>query len=216
MNAPTAPLPSMTSTAATAFVSAVPLRFDRIRSSSSTCNIVRFPLPVRHGALPVGKRRCGRDGGSDRARIVPMSALEGMDWNRVQARATDAARTTRQFFQTSTGQAVLWGGLLWLLLTGRAGWLFDSVIFLLFFVSVVPIFGIFVLKWWLNRQVVQGSCPNCGADVAGLRGRPFQCHNCGQVINGEVAQRGQRGKATNFAVNDPATATIDIDAKRVD
>ncbi len=110
--------------------------------------------------------------------------------------------------QTNTGQAVLWGGLLWLLLTGRIGWIFDSFLFILFVFSVVPIIGIFVLRWWLNSQLERGQCPSCGAPVTGLKGRAFQCMNCGQVVKPEATG--------DFTVNDPRSATIDIEAKRID
>lgn len=130
------------------------------------------------------------------------------DWEKFQVRATESFQSAGRFFQTSTGQAVLWGLLLWLLLTGRIGWIFDSFIVLLVIFSVVPIVGVIFLRWWLNRQLVQGVCPSCGAAVTGVRNQPFQCMRCGQVVRGE-----QTG---DFSVNDPSSATIDIDAKRVD
>lgn len=130
------------------------------------------------------------------------------DWDKFQSKASDSLQTAGRFFQTSTGQAVLWGGLIWLVITGRIGWIFDSFLYLLLFFSVVPIVGVLVLRWWLNRQLVQGTCPSCGSAVTGLKNQPFQCMNCGQVVRGE-----NRG---DFSVNDPTSATIDIDAKRID
>ncbi len=130
------------------------------------------------------------------------------DWDKFQSRASESLQNTGRFLQSSTGQAVLWGGLIWLVLTGRIGWIFDSFLYLLLFFSVAPIVGVIALRWWLNRQLVQGTCPSCGARVAGLRNQPFQCISCGQMVRGE--------NGGDFSVNDPASATIDIDAKTVD
>lgn len=135
------------------------------------------------------------------------------NWNRFQTEASRALQRTGRFLQTSAGQGLLWGGLIWLVLTGRAGWIFDSFLYLLLFFSVVPIVGILVLRWWVNRQLVQGNCPSCGAPVSGLKNQSFQCMNCGAVISGETLGKKETG---GFSVNDPAGATIDIDAKRID
>lgn len=145
-----------------------------------------------------------------RARIAqfPRCAANNDDWDRLQSRAEDSLRNAGRFFQTSSGQVLLWGGLLWLILTGRIGWIFDSVLILLALLSVVPVVGILAFRWWLNRQLVQGVCPSCGAPVTGLRNQPFQCLSCGQVVQGE--------DMGSFSVNDPSSATIDIDAKNVD
>lgn len=141
-------------------------------------------------------------------RQPPSCSANRGDWEKFQTRANESLQGAQRFFQTSTGQAVIWGVLLWLLLTGRIGWIFDSFIILLVLFSVVPIIGVLALRWWLNRQLVQGTCPSCGAAVTGLRNQPFQCMRCGQVVEGE--------KKGNFSVNDPSSATIDIDAKRID
>lgn len=104
---------------------------------------------------------------------------------------------------------MLWAGLVWLVLTGRIGALFDSFLFLLLFICVVPVVGLVAFRWWIARQMVQGECPNCGAGVSGLRGQPFQCISCGQVVKGE-------GKNDFSWGTDPGSATIDVDAKSVD
>lgn len=132
-----------------------------------------------------------------------MNDLEGF-----QRRAAALGANTRKFLASSTGQLFVWGGLFWLLISGQIGWILQSFLFLLFMFSVVPVLGILVLRFWLNRQLVQGECPSCGAAVTGLKGRSFQCMNCGQMI--------QNDEFGNFSVKDPATATIDIHAKRID
>lgn len=148
----------------------------------------------------------------------PVVANSNRNWDRFQTEASRTLQRTGRFLSTSAGQGLLWGGLIWLIITGRAGWIFDSFLYLLLFFSVVPIVGVLVLRWWLNRQLVHGSCPSCGAPVSGLKNQSFQCMSCGAVISGETlggGGGGGDGKA-GFSVSDPAGATIDIDAKRID
>lgn len=124
------------------------------------------------------------------------------------AQVADVLLSTGRFFQSPTGQVVLWGGLVWMVITGRIGFLFDSFLFLFAVVTILPVFAMVAFRWWVGRQVVQGTCPYCGAHVTGLRNQTFQCTNCGNTMQAE--------DAGNFSVKDPSSATIDIDAKEVD
>lgn len=144
---------------------------------------------------------------SKRRRVTPLASVRNTRDDDIQAKAADFLLSTGRFFQTGTGQAVLWGGLVWLIITGRIGVLFDSFLILLVVVSIVPVVAIIVFRWWVGRQLVQGTCPNCGADVTGLRGQPFQCAACGTILQGDGTG--------SFSVNDPTSATIDIDATEI-
>ena len=86
--------------------------------------------------------------------------------------------------------------------------LFDSFLILFAIISVVPVLAMVGFRWWVSRQIVEGTCPSCGATVTGLRGQTFQCTVCGTTMQGE--------KSGNFFVKDPSKATIDIDAKEID
>lgn len=126
-----------------------------------------------------------------------------------QGRVVDTFLRTGRFLQTTNGEILLWGGLFWLVITGKIGFVFDSFLFLFILLSVTPIVGVLLFRWWIARQVVAGTCPNCGSAVTGLRDQPFQCINCGQVVKGD--------KKGDFAWgSEPSSATIDIDAKSVD
>lgn len=142
------------------------------------------------------------------ARAPTVCAIRGREGQDAQARIAEALLAAGRFAQSSTGQIVLWAGLVWLVLTGRIGVLFDSFLILFAVVSVVPVVAVLAFRWWVNRQLVQGECPSCGTAVTGLRGQPFQCMNCGNVVQGE--------NQGDFSVNDPSSATIDIDAKEID
>jgi hypothetical protein len=126
----------------------------------------------------------------------------------MSSRVADVLLRAGRFLQSGNGQIALWVGLVWLVLTGRIGFIFDSFLFLFIFISVVPVLGLFAFRWWVSMQVVKGSCPNCGAAVTGLRNQPFQCMKCGQQVSGDES---------GFSWDaEPSNATIDIDAKSID
>ncbi|XP_051151948.1 uncharacterized protein LOC127265947 [Andrographis paniculata] len=52
--------------------------------------------------------------------------------------------------------------LTYLSMTGQLGWLLDAIVSLWLFAVIVPIVGIGAFVWWAGRDIVQGSCPNCG------------------------------------------------------
>lgn len=114
-----------------------------------------------------------------------------------------------RFFQSANGQIVLWAGFVWLVLSGNASIIFDSFLFILLLVTVVPIVGLFAFRLWATSQMVEGTCPNCGKPVNGMRNKPFQCMSCGQVVKGE--------KNGDFSWGaEPSSATIDVDVIEVD
>ena len=119
----------------------------------------------------------------------------------------DVLISAGQFFRSTSGQVILWGGLIWLVLTGRIGVLFDSFLILFAIVTIVPVIALLGFRWWINRQVVRGTCPSCGATVTSLRGQTFQCTSWGNTMQDE--------ESGNFSVKDPSSATIDIDAKEI-
>ncbi|XP_073144493.1 uncharacterized protein [Henckelia pumila] len=52
--------------------------------------------------------------------------------------------------------------LTYLSMTGQLGWLLDAIVSLWLIAVLVPIVGIGAFLWWAGRDIVQGSCPNCG------------------------------------------------------
>lgn len=122
-------------------------------------------------------------------------------------KASDILFAAGRFLQSPSGQLVLWGLLFWLIFTGRIGIIFDSFLILFGVMTIVPVLAILGFRWWINRQLVQGTCPSCGTSVTGLRGQAFKCTVCGRPVQGE--------NTGNFSVKDPSSATIDIDAKEI-
>ncbi|GAV85365.1 hypothetical protein CFOL_v3_28803 [Cephalotus follicularis] len=67
------------------------------------------------------------------------------------------------------GNLVLAIGLTYLSLTGQLGWVFDAigwvldVIISIWLLAVlIPVVGLGIFIWWAGRDIVQGTCPNCG------------------------------------------------------
>lgn len=93
----------------------------------------------------------------------------------------------------------------WLLGAVGLGWLVKSALVLILLLVLAPVVAFIGFRWWLQRNLVQGKCPACGADVAGLKGTQSLCTNCGTAIE---AQEGGFQRVT------PA-GTIDVTAVEV-
>ncbi|KAK4536748.1 hypothetical protein CDCA_CDCA09G2773 [Cyanidium caldarium] len=113
-----------------------------------------------------------------------------------------------RFLSSSQGQLVAWALLVWLVVTGRIGFIFDSFLVLFALLSVAPVVGVLAFRWWFANNVKEGACPNCNANVAGIVGRDFPCPSCGQRIEAE--------RSGAFVFREPAgSATINVEAKEV-
>lgn len=119
----------------------------------------------------------------------------------------DVALKAGRFAKSSNGQLVVWGILVWLVITGRIGFIFDSFLIIFAVLSVVPVVGLLLFRWWVSSNISEGVCPNCGAAVTGIKAQPFQCMSCGQVIMAD--------RTGSFGLNDPTQATVDVQAKDV-
>ncbi|XP_031266735.1 uncharacterized protein LOC116125152 [Pistacia vera] len=54
--------------------------------------------------------------------------------------------------------------LTYLSMTGQLGWVVDAIVSIWLIVVLVPIVGLGAFLWWAGRDMVQGTCPNCGND----------------------------------------------------
>ncbi|XP_030932905.1 uncharacterized protein LOC115958619 [Quercus lobata] len=62
------------------------------------------------------------------------------------------------------GNLALAIGLTYLSFTGQLGWVLDAIVSVWLFAVLVPIVGLGAFLWWAGRDIVQGTCPNCGND----------------------------------------------------
>ena len=107
----------------------------------------------------------------------------------------------------------------WLLGAIGLGWLVKFSLILVGLVIGVPIVGFFVLKWWLTKNVVEGDCPVCGAELTGIKGTQIPCNNCGeplQVGAGAFTRSVQDGTIDVTAVDVLDVTAVDVNAQSVD
>ncbi|OIT00696.1 PREDICTED: uncharacterized protein LOC109229147 isoform X1 [Nicotiana attenuata] len=55
-------------------------------------------------------------------------------------------------------------GLTYLSMTGQLGWVLDAIVSVWLLAVLLPIVGLGAFIWWAGRDIVQGTCPNCGND----------------------------------------------------
>lgn len=76
--------------------------------------------------------------------------------------------------------AVIW--LLWSL--GLSG-LVNTFLILFVLFLLVPISALLGLRWWLNRNLIQETCPVCSYQFTAFNHTQTQCPNCGEPIQVE-------------------------------
>ena len=97
-------------------------------------------------------------------------------------------------------------GVVWLLGAVGLGWLIKSIAVLMGLIILAPIIGFFGFRWWLNRNLVSGTCPVCSAPVTGLKDIQTPCLNCGTPL---------RGTSEGFQRATPE-GTVEVSAVEVD
>jgi predicted RNA-binding Zn-ribbon protein involved in translation (DUF1610 family) len=53
---------------------------------------------------------------------------------------------------------------------------------------ISPVIAVFVLRWWVSRNVIEDQCPVCSYEFTGLNQTQFQCPNCGETLKIENRQ----------------------------
>ncbi|HLP90586.1 MAG TPA: hypothetical protein VK184_18640 [Nostocaceae cyanobacterium] len=76
----------------------------------------------------------------------------------------------------------------WLLASLGLGWLVNSLLIILAFISLAPVVAFFVFRWWLQKNMVVDKCPVCSHELTGLNNSQLQCPNCGEQL---IVQNGQ-------------------------
>ncbi|CAI8593074.1 unnamed protein product [Vicia faba] len=80
------------------------------------------------------------------------------------------------------GNLALAIGLTYLSMTGQLGWILDAI------VSIwIPIVGLGAFLWWAGRDIMKGTCPNCGNDFQVFKSTLNEelqlCPFCGQPFS---------------------------------
>ncbi|MGH1394938.1 MAG: hypothetical protein ACRAVC_13050 [Trichormus sp.] len=93
----------------------------------------------------------------------------------------------------------------WLLASLGLGWLVNSIVILFGLLLIAPVIAFFVLRWWLERNLVTDQCPVCAYEFTGLNNSQMQCPNCGEKLTV------QKGHFHRFAPE----GTIDVTAVEI-
>ncbi|CDM93674.1 MAG: hypothetical protein P5702_15035 [Limnospira sp. PMC 1291.21] len=113
-------------------------------------------------------------------------------------------RPTLQFNWSGIGNWIVVIGIMGLLASVGLGWLVNSILILIGLAVITPIILVFGARWWLNRNLIEDSCPVCSHEFIALNQTQCQCPNCGEPIQIE------QGRFTRLTP--PGT----IDVKAVD
>ncbi|KAL2331481.1 hypothetical protein Fmac_019062 [Flemingia macrophylla] len=85
------------------------------------------------------------------------------------------------------GNLALAIGLTYLSMTGQLGWILDAIVSIWIFAVLIPIVGLGAFLWWAGRDIMQGTCPNCGNDFqvfkSSLNDDLQLCPFCGQPFS---------------------------------
>lgn len=68
------------------------------------------------------------------------------------------------------------------------GWLLKSLLVLFGLILITPILLFVGLRWWLGRNLIQGTCPSCGNPLTGLKNMQTTCPFCTQAVAVENTQ----------------------------
>jgi hypothetical protein len=98
-----------------------------------------------------------------------------------------------------------------LLASGILGWLFQGLFIFLF---VVPLVAAPLINWWVSSNLLEGTCPDCGAPIQTLKGQRTTCLNCGALVADELASSGVFMRVGSAATGDGVVevdAVVDVD-----
>jgi hypothetical protein len=70
----------------------------------------------------------------------------------------------------------------WLLGTIGLGWLVKSFFILMALLLIAPVLAFLAFRWWLQRNLVEGQCPVCHYEFAGLNRTQTRCPNCSEPL----------------------------------
>ncbi|MEO1070609.1 MAG: hypothetical protein AAFW95_16120, partial [Cyanobacteria bacterium J06638_6] len=90
--------------------------------------------------------------------------------------------------------------------------LVKSLVVLVVLMVAAPVLGFIGLRFWLQRNLVQGPCPVCGAGLTGIKGAATSCLNCGTVLQ---TQAEGFVRATEDGTIDITAVDVTVDTKPI-
>lgn len=115
-------------------------------------------------------------------RVVLVKNNKGFGFNNGGGGGRDDGSTARIL-----GNLALAAGLTYLSMTGQLGWIIDAIVSIWIFAVLVPIVGLGAFLWWAGRDIMKGTCPNCGNDFQVFKSTLNEelqlCPFCGQPFS---------------------------------
>ena len=62
------------------------------------------------------------------------------------------------------------------------GWVVNGFLILLGVILVTPVIGLWVLRWWVKRNLVEDQCPVCSYEFTGFNNLESRCPSCGETL----------------------------------
>ncbi|MEA5535826.1 hypothetical protein [Crocosphaera sp. XPORK-15E] len=62
------------------------------------------------------------------------------------------------------------------------GWVVNGFLILLGIIIVTPAIAFWVLRWWVQRNLVEDQCPVCSYEFTGFNNTECRCPNCGEAL----------------------------------
>ncbi|WP_107667427.1 hypothetical protein [Cyanothece sp. BG0011] len=75
-----------------------------------------------------------------------------------------------------------------LLVSVGLGWVVNGFLILLGVILITPVIGLWVLRWWVQRNLVEDQCPVCSYEFTGFNGVETRCPSCGEALEVEQGQ----------------------------
>ena len=85
------------------------------------------------------------------------------------------------------------------------GWIVNSVLVLFAILLITPVIAFWLIRWWVQRNVIEDQCPVCNYEFTGFNRSNFRCPSCGEELKVED------GKFQRIT----PPGTIDVDAVEV-
>ncbi|EAZ90769.1 hypothetical protein [Crocosphaera chwakensis] len=89
-----------------------------------------------------------------------------------------------------------------LLVSVGLGWVVNGFLILLGVILITPVIGLWILRWWVQRNLVENQCPVCSYEFTGFNGVDTRCPSCGEALEIE------EGKFKR--VTPPGTIDVDV------
>ncbi|MDJ0658278.1 MAG: hypothetical protein QNJ42_02185 [Crocosphaera sp.] len=98
-----------------------------------------------------------------------------------------------------------------LLVSVGLGWVVNGFLILLGVILITPVIGLWILRWWVKRNLVEDQCPVCRYEFTGFKGVKTRCPSCGEALE---VDNGKFQRVTPPGTID--VEVVDVSVKQLD